>query len=61
MENSYYVYGDPASEDYYDLFGDGSIYCYAEFTSPDEVSYAAIVSYIYSGYLCAQVSIADIA
>lgn len=53
------VYGDPTAEDYYDLFGDGSIYFYLEFDSPDELSYASVISYIYNAKLIAQISIAD--
>ena len=55
------VYGDPTAENYFDIFGDQSYYYYMDFASPDDLSYAVILSYVYSGYLCAQISIADAA
>ena len=61
MSLGFAVYGDPTSEDYYDLFEDGSIYFYASFVSPDESVEAAVISYVYSGYLCAQIGIYDVA
>ena len=61
MEASEAVYGDPTAEGYIDLFGDGSYYYYLETVTPDESVYAAVVSYVYSSYLVAQIAIGDIA
>ena len=61
MGLNFEVYGDPTAEDYYDLFQDGSIYYYMSFSSSDELSEAAVISYIYNGLLVAQISIADVA
>ncbi len=52
-------YGDPTAADYEDIFGDGSIYYYMDFDSPDQKSYVTIVSYVYNGTLAAQMSVAD--
>jgi len=60
MELSESVYGDPADSEYIDIFKDGSYYYYMEFLSPKEVAYAVVISYVYSGYLVAQIGIGDI-
>ena len=57
MALSFEVYGDPTSEDYYDLFGDASYYYYMGFDSPDGLSSVVVISYIYSDLLIAQISI----
>lgn len=59
MIEEFEVYGDPTSEDYYDLFGDQSYYFYMSFVSPDELCESVVISYVYSGLLIAQISIAD--
>ena len=61
MSEGLSIYGNPESEGYYDLFGDGSCYYYAGFATEDESVEAVVISYIYSSLLIAQISIYDVA
>ena len=60
LELAMQFYDDPASEDFYDVFGVGiATYVIAAIT-PDESVEADVISYNYGGTLIAQVSIYDL-
>lgn len=57
MNLSTSMYGDPTQPDYVNLFGDNSIYFYAQFKSPDKLVSVTFISYIYNGVLGCQATI----
>ena len=54
---NYTWYGDPDADDYYDLFGDQSVYYFATYKTSDNSVTATLVSYVYNGRLVVQATI----
>ena len=52
-------YGDPTASDFDDIFEDGEPYYCMVFATEEYEVYAEIYSYVYDGYLCAQICIYD--